>query len=275
MPTRSQNGRLYDLHTHTRFSPDSSTTMEAMCHRAVSLGLRQIAFTEHVDFVPADMGYDFFRPAAYLAEIVRCRELFGDQLTILSGVEIGEFHRFRPQADALLSACSFDLVVGSLHWVGNELVFQAPYFQRRSKDRAHQDYFADLELMCQGGGFDVLGHLDIVKRYGFDKYGRIDLAQYQDAIRPILAALIRNGIALEINTSTIRRPVKQTSPGAMVLDWYREMGGELLTIGSDAHSPVDLATGWETAVEMVRAAGYTHLTTFSNRNPYLIPLESK
>jgi histidinol-phosphatase (PHP family) len=249
--------------------------MEAMCRQAIALGLRQIAFTEHVDYIPADIGYEFFRPDAYLAQVAHCRDLFGDRLTILSGVEIGEFHRFRRQADVLLAAFSFDLVVGSLHWVENQIVFEAPYFQDRSQKRAHQDYFADLELMCSGGGFDVLGHLDIVKRHGFDNYGHSDMTQYKDVICSILEAIIRNGIALEINTSTIRRPVNQMSPDAPVLNWYREMGGELLTIGSDAHTPADLAAGWDIAVEMALAAGYTHLTTFANRVPYMVPLENK
>jgi len=264
---------LCDLHVHTNFSCDSQAAMEMMCRQAIALGLRQVAFTEHVEYVPEDIGYGFFRPAAYLDEIARCRELFGDQLTILAGVEIGEFHRFRPQAETLLAPHDFDLVIGSLHWVGEELVFEPPFFERREMDCAYRDYFTELERMCRAGGFDVLGHLDVVKRYGFDHYGHYDATCYESAIRPILEAIIQNGIALEINTSTLRRPVKQTSPGAIVLAWYREMGGELLTIGSDAHAPDNLAAGWETAVTMARAAGFTHLTSFAGRAPRLVLLK--
>jgi HisJ family histidinol phosphate phosphatase len=156
----SRNGRCCDLHTHTRFSADSSASMEAMCRRAIELGLRQIAFTEHVDYVPADIGYGFFRPAAFLAEIARCRKLFGDRVTILAGVEVGELNRFRPQADELLASYPFDLVIGSLHWVDDDLVFESSYFWGRSEERAFREYFAAVEAMCRGGGFDVLGHMD-------------------------------------------------------------------------------------------------------------------
>lgn len=271
----SRNGRCCDLHTHSRFSPDGSASMEAMCRRAIDLGLRQIAFTEHVDYVPADMGYGFFRPAAFLAEIARCRELFGDRLTILAGVEIGELDRFRPQADELLAAYPFDLVIGSLHWVDDDLVFEPSYFWGRSEESAFREYFAAVEAMCRGGGFDVLGHLDVVKRYGYDVYGRADLSPFEAAIRPILEAIIHRGIALEINTSTCRRPVHQTSPGALVLGWYREMGGERVTFGSDAHRLADLAAGWEQASQMIRAAGFSHLTSFVGRIPQGVPWESR
>jgi histidinol-phosphatase (PHP family) len=271
----SPNGRCCDLHTHTRFSVDSSASLEAMCRRAIHLGLHQIAFTEHVDYVPADIGYGFFRPVAFLAEIARCRKLFEDRLTILAGVEIGELDRFRAQADALLGAYSFDLVIGSLHWVDDDLVFESSYFRGRSEESAFRGYFAAVERMCRRGGFDVLGHLDVVKRYGYDVYGRADLSPFEADIRPILEAIIQHGIALEINTSTLRRPVDRTSPDALVLGWYREMGGELVTFGSDAHRPADLACGWERASEMIRAAGFPHLTTFVNRIPQAVPWESR
>lgn len=94
--------------------------MESICRRALGLGLRQIAFTEHVDFVPADIGCGFFRPAAFLQEIARGRRLFQERLSILAGGEIGEFHRYRAQADALIQSHHFDLVMASLHWVSGE-----------------------------------------------------------------------------------------------------------------------------------------------------------
>lgn len=266
---------LCDLHVHTHFSCDSEATIEAMCRQAIALGLRQVAFTEHVDFVPADAGYGFFRPAAYLAEISRCRQLFGDQLTLLAGVEIGEFHRFRSQANALLDAHRFDLVIGSLHWAKKIPVTAALNPQPRPMDRAFRDYFDELQQMCSVGGFDIVGHLDVVKRNGFDAAGQYNVLDHEKAVRSILDVIIRNGIALEINTSTLRLAVNQTSPGQAVVTWYRQMGGRLLTIGSDAHTLADLAAGWETAVEMARAAGFAHLTSFSSRTPCALSLDGK
>ncbi len=264
---------LTDLHVHTCFSCDSDAEMEAFCHRAVALGLRQLAFTEHVDFVPADVGFGFFRPAVYLAEIERCRALFAGRVTVLSGMELGEPHRYRPEANALLAAHEWDVVISSLHWVQGQMVFDPDYFRQRPGDRAYRDYFVELAEMCWAGGFDALGHFDVVKRCGFEVNGGYDEACLEGVIRPVLEALIAHRIALEINTATLRLPVGQASPTLPVLRWYREMGGELVTIGSDAHSVANLAAGWETAVGLARAAGFTHLTSFRRREPVLIPLE--
>lgn len=269
------NGRFCDLHTHSRFSADGSASMEAMCLRAIDLGLNHIAFTEHVDYVPADIGFGFFQPEAFMDEIGRCRELYGDRITILAGVEIGELDRFRPQVDELLATFPFDLVIGSLHWVEDELVFDPDYFRRRQQESAFRAYFAAVAKMCRGGGFDVLGHLDVVKRHGYDVYGDADVSRYEDDIRPILAALIEHGIALEVNTSTIRRAVNRACPDAAVLEWYREMGGERVTFGSDAHRIAHVAAGWEEAGKMIREAGFSHLTIFVNRTPVRVPLDGR
>jgi histidinol-phosphatase (PHP family) len=274
MPNRSNSSGFYDLHMHSEFSCDGRSTMEAMCRQAVARGLRQIAFTDHVDFVPADIGYGFFQPDAYMDQVERCRGLFEGQLVILAGVEIGEFHRFEQEVDTLLSGRSFDLLVGSLHWLGDEYIGESEFYQRRSADEGWLSYFVELEQMVEAGGFDVLGHLDIVRRYGGESFGRCDVTRYEDAIRSVLEVLILNGIALEINTASLRTWLKLTSPDALVVRWYREMGGKFLTIGSDSHNWPDVGSGWEVAGAIAREAGFSHLTTYRNRTPYQLPLES-
>jgi histidinol-phosphatase (PHP family) len=274
MPNRASNSRFYDLHVHSEFSCDGRSTMEEMCRQAVTCGLRQIAFTDHVDFVPADIGYGFFQPDAYMEQVERCRDLYAGQMLILAGVEIGESHRFQSEAETLLSGHSFDLLIGSLHWLGDEYLGESQFYRRRSADEAWQSYFVELERMVHIGNFDVLGHLDIIRRYGGESFGRCDMTRHEDAIRPVLEALILKGIALEINTASLRTWLKLTSPDVTILRWYREMGGEFLTIGSDSHNWPDLGSGWDLAEAMARAAGFTHLTSFRNRTPCQIPLES-
>ncbi|MBE9470803.1 MAG: PHP domain-containing protein, partial [Chloroflexi bacterium] len=97
-----------DYHVHTRFSCDSEAEMAAACEAAIARGMSEIAFTDHADFDPLDACYEYLRPAAYLAEIERCRSEYGDRLIIRAGVEIGEGHVFRDQAAALLEAHDFD-----------------------------------------------------------------------------------------------------------------------------------------------------------------------
>lgn len=263
-----------DLHVHSQFSCDGQSSMEAMCRRAIELGLRAIAFTDHLDFEPQDEGFGFFRPAEYLAEIQRCRGLFADRLDILSGVEIGEVHRFSQDATELFNRYAFDLVIGSLHWVNGYLVFDPVYFDTRSTDEVYRAYLGELAQMCHHGGFDVLGHLDIVKRVGARGPDEFSVDLYEPEVRAVLEVLVDRNIALEINTSTLRRPVNQTSPTRTVLEWYREAGGKLLTFGSDAHSLRDLGAGLSCAVELAHAAGFASFTSYERHEPRLFPLEA-
>jgi histidinol-phosphatase (PHP family) len=248
--------------------------MEAMCQRAIETGLRAIAFTDHLDLEPEDEGFAFFQPDAYLAEVERCRSLFADPLTILSGIEVGEAHRFGQELTTLLGRHTFDMVIGSLHWIDGYLVFDPAYFQSRPIDQAYREYFVELVQMCCYGRFDVLGHLDIVKRVGAEAPDEFSVDRYEPEVRAVLDVLVDRNIALEINTSPLRSPVNQTSPTLTVLEWYREAGGELLTFGSDAHSVHDLGSGLSSAAELAQAAGFPSFASYQRHEPSLSPAEA-
>jgi histidinol-phosphatase (PHP family) len=260
-----------DLHLHSNFSPDSEWSMEAMCQGAIKAGVAEIGFTEHYDLHPDEWPRDYFKPGPYFDELENCRRQFAGQLIIRSSVEIGEPHIFRLEAQALLSAHPFDYVLGSLHWVGRRLIFDPKYFDRPA-DEAFREYFIELERMTRAGGFDVLSHFDVPVRVGYDIYGEYHPERYEDVIRPVLANCIRHGIALDLNTAAFRRRAQQLSPGAAILTWYREMGGERVTLGSDAHRPEHIATNFEPAFAALRAAGLSHLTFFERRQASLRPL---
>lgn len=261
-----------DYHVHSRFSVDCQVPMAALCERAIALGIPEICITDHADFVPEDKGYGYFRPDAYFADIERCRALYGDRLTIRAGVEIGEAHRYPYESDLLMDEYPFDFVIGSLHWVENALIFSDRYFESKTLAEAYGAYFQELLVMVRVGGFDVLGHLDAVKRYGFEVYGPFDPRQFEEPLREVLRACVEVGIGLEINTGPLRRPVREPSPTLDVLRWYRELGGEILTIGSDAHQAEHVGYGLEVAVELAKAAGFTQIATFRERQPHFVPL---
>jgi len=256
-----------DYHVHTRFSCDSDTKMAAACEAAIARGLSEIAFADHVDFEPLDTCCGFFRPAAYLAEIERCRRKYGDHLAIRAGVEIGEGHVYRAQAAALLEAHEFDFVLGSLHWVDGRLHCDGRYFAGRTLDEGLRAYFEELARLAAGADYDVLAHLDTVRRAAYRAFGleRLDYAPYEETIRRILRTLVERGKGLEVNTVTYRRGIGDPSPPLQVLCWYRELGGEILTFGSDAHTPGAIGSCFDVALEMARAAGFTRLARFEKR----------
>jgi histidinol-phosphatase (PHP family) len=262
-----------DYHMHTSFSIDSEMVMEEACAQAVRRGLREICFTEHVDYVPEDEGVGFFDPAAYFAELQRCRDEFDGRLTIRAGVEVGEVHRYRVEADRLTGSYPFDFVIGSLHWIGPETVMSPDYFDGITHDEAYSAYFAELLRLVNAGGFDVVGHFDVPKRYESDRLGQFDPDVFAEPIREVLRACVQHGVGIEINTGTMRRTGDDPSPSLRILRWYRELGGEILTIGSDAHRPAHIAYAFERTLDTAREVGFTELACFERRQPRFVPLD--
>jgi len=262
-----------DYHVHTRFSCDSEAQMATFCEAAIARGLREIALTDHADFGPDDPpGY--FRPAEYLAAIEHCRARYAGQLTIRAGVEMGEPHIFTPEARDVLSAGEFDFVIGSAHYADGMQAGWKPAFFEQSLQQAYEAYFRQVVCLAQEGDFDILGHLDLVKRDAY-KFGKPydGPGPYADMIRTALRATVERGKGIEINTSPLRKGLSEPCPSPDILRWYRELGGEILTLGSDAHTPDAVGADIETALEMARAAGFARLARFERRQLVWMSIE--
>jgi len=261
-----------DYHVHTCFSCDSKTEVAAACETAIARGLSEIAFTDHADFEPLDACYDHLRPAAYLAEIERCRSRYGHDLVIRAGVEIGETHVYHCQVAALLETHAFDFVLGSLHWVDGHPAFDERYFNGQALEEGLRAYFEELARLAAEADYDVLAHFDIVRRAVSRSFGlnTLDYTPYEGTIRSILCTLVERGKGLEINTSTCRRGMGDPNPTLQVLRWYHELGGEILTLGSDAHISNAIGSCFDVALEMAQAAGFTRLATFERRQIHWI-----
>ena len=155
-----------DYHIHTSFSPDSAASPEEICRRAIGLGLPEIGFSEHWDVNPYE-GKEvirYFQPAPWWKEITRLRELFPGQLLLRAGIEIGEPHIYVADTAAMISTLPFDYVIGSLHFVGEHMMFDESYFRQHAPDEVYIAYFAELEKMVKGANMDIVGHFDIPVR---------------------------------------------------------------------------------------------------------------
>jgi histidinol-phosphatase (PHP family) len=241
--------------------------MAAVCEAAIARGLHEIGITDHVDYGPDDPP-DYFRPVEYLAEIAQCRTRYGDRLTIRAGLEIGEPHIFVEETQAVLAAGEFDYVIGSAHYAdGMQCEWKADFFEQ-PLHQAYEAYFRQVDKLAAEGDFDILGHIDLVKRDAA-KFGKpYDGPEpYADIIRSALRSIIERGKGIEINTSPLYKGkgMAEPCPTMDILHWYREMGGEILTLGSDAHSPDKLGAHFDMALEMTRAAGFTRLARFERR----------
>ncbi len=260
------NLSIPDYHIHTRFSCDGQSQMAEACEVAIIRGIPEIAFTDHADFGPDDpQGY--LHPADYLTEIERCRVRYGDRLTIRAGIEIGEPHIFVRQKQVVLAAGEFDFVLGSAHYgVGMWAAWKPDYFEEQPLHQGYEAFFLQVARLAVEGDFDVLGHLDLVKRDAY-KFGTPydGPGPYADMIRAALRSLVERGKGLEINTSPLRRGLDEPSPSLEILRWYRELGGEIITFGSDAHAADDVGAHFDLAREIALAAGFTRLAMFERR----------
>ncbi len=254
-----------DYHMHTHYSPDSDASMEDMIRQAIKLGLSEIAFTDHVD-------YDGYTPAidfdAYIKELKQHQKKYALQIQLTFGVEIGLGAQVADDIEALISAHDFDFVIGSSHGVNGTDLYYGDYFENKTKEDAYTTYFlAMLENINRIKSFCVYGHFDFISRYGTYPDNALVYEEFKDVIDPVLVRLVELGKGIEINTSGFRYHLNQTYPQLDIVKRYKQLGGEIITIGSDAHRPENIAERFDVAMDMLATAGFDYITLFRKQKP--------
>jgi histidinol-phosphatase (PHP family) len=230
--------------------------MERSCERALELGLPAIAFTEHADWALVHKGQHPVYIQGYLDAVDRCRAQF-PSLRILTGIELGEPHWFPKETEAILAAGPIDQVLGSIHSIhlDGDVIDASQFRSREGIDfpAAVRGYFGEVLLLVESGQpFEALAHLDYPKRYWLDGLAPYSEKDYEGEIRAILRAAARTGRVLEVNTTR----GDTLCPDLTVVRWWRELGGQAVQYGSDAHQPDKVAEGFKLATQMVESAGF-------------------
>jgi histidinol-phosphatase (PHP family) len=239
--------------------------MRNMAEVAIQRGLRGIALTEHAEWYPGDDAYGYLSMPDYFTNLREVQEQSAGELTVLAGIELGNPQDFPTEVTPLLQAWPFDIVIGSVHWIDNLAGWEHPFFER-GISAAYQRYFEETLVMVDQAEYDILGHLDLVRRDSWTLFQQIlPLKNYRDIIHQILESLIERGKGLEINTSSLRKGMAETLPNLEVLRWYKELGGKVLVLGSDAHRAADIGSGFELARDMICAAGINQIAVFRQR----------
>lgn len=270
------------FHNHISFDGEPSATLEVMCEAAIQAGIGTLALTNHYELDLVLSGRcsapDY---EAEERELLAAREKYAGRLTILRGIELGQPYASLEESEKLLRARPYDMVLGSVHILSDGTDFY-DYRDTALSDEQYRAMWEDyLELLLRNASVspaDVQTHLTYPLRYiPADRRERITglpgraVEQYD----PILRKLAERGVALEINTSTMRRPaahLPDPDPGLALLKRYRELGGELLSIGSDAHRPADMGAGLREGALLAQEAGFRYLTVFRERKPYPVPI---
>ena len=260
-----------DYHMHSRFSEDADDTPQDMCQRAIALGIPEIGFTEHWDVGPFEAHPRYFKPEPWYAELERLRKMFNGQLVIRAGIEIAEPHLYPQETREVLQRAPFDYVIGSVHFVGKNFMFNAEYFRNHTADEIYGSYFAELNQMVRTADIDIVAHFDIPARTGIPIFGYEPIRSAEE-IRSVLKTCIERNLALDVNVSGLRKPARNIMPDPLILAWYMEMGGQRFTLGSDAHRLPEVGLHLEKAIEAIRAVGINQIVQFEQRKEQFITL---
>lgn len=265
---------LWDTHMHTDLSGDSKASPESMIEEAIRLGLAGICFTDHLDYdYPDDPELFLLNLDKYDERIHVLQQQYQNRLPIRFGIEIGLQPHLAKRHEEVLSAHDFDFVIGSSHVVHGFDPYYPAYYEGKTEQEAYLEYFTSiLENIQAFSDFDVYGHIDYVVRYGPNKNAQYSYAAYADIIDEILRLLIQKGRGIELNTAGFKYGLGHPNPTEEILARYRELGGEIITIGADGHKPEHIAYDFAKVPAILKEAGFRYYTVFKKRNPEFIPL---
>lgn len=263
-----------DSHVHTSFSGDSDTPPLSQIEKAVSMGMPALCITDHQDFDFPPSGCIFtFDTEDYFKKLSGLKADYQDRLDLRIGVELGLQTEISTDLSSYAGSHSFDFIIGSTHVCRGMDPYYPEFYEGISEDEAYRTYFEyELENYKTYDCYDVAGHLDYVVRYGPNKNTFYSYQKYSDLFDEILKTLITKGKGIECNTAGFKAGLGHPHPTEDILKRYRELGGEILTLGSDAHMTEHLGYAFDRIGELLKSCGFRYYTTFKERKPEFHPL---
>lgn len=271
--------RFFDSHVHSCYSNDSKQTISEICRMAQDKNLQGITITDHANMSILKEDRTFENIASSAMEAKQADKLCGGKLRVFCGVEISESSDNQDNAQKLLRTANFDVVIGSVHKVRFK-AWEDFYSKIRFDETFSWEdlygfmwaYFEELLCMAEQEDYDVLAHLTCPLRYINGKYHRgFQLDPYEDVIEKILRCLIQRNKALEINTSGIHGTYNSLMPDESILNRYYAMGGRLLTLASDAHTPERIGNAFPETAPLLEKIGFPGYYFYEYRQAHFVP----
>lgn len=260
-----------DYHLHSFHSVDSQCPMDDLCMAAIEAGLDEIAITDHCDPTQRDpLSLSIYDAQAALADMQKMQEKYAGRLSIKRGVELGQGHLYL-QAAKNIEALPYDYIIGSVHNPTGSLDLGVMEYHLPCDDIFYL-YFDALLEMIKNDHYDCVGHLDYPKRYASAAGYQFRESFYYDYLVSALKEIIAHGKGIEVNCSGLRQRVGSTLPSLYTVKLYRQLGGQIITVGSDAHHQKYVGSGIKEGYQLIQAAGFDYITTFENRRPKFIKL---
>lgn len=266
---------LFDNHTHSHHSPDSRMNMITAAEKIREKSFRGICFSDHYDFDPPQGIEQFtFHVDLQQAEIDNLKGYYSD-IELLKGVEIGIQPVSMEAIGEFMKKHTFDTVIASMHFIRGHDPYHGKYYDVYGYREAYGTYLQDiLESIRAFRDFDILGHFDYIARYSPYREHEISLKTFGDFLDPILQILAENGKTFEINTKTYQ-PFAYGTPvlDVNILKRFRELGGEAVSLGSDAHTPERIGEQFDRYSELLKQYGFRYGVYYKNREPKYIKIE--
>ena len=271
---------IADYHMHTYYSDDSQYEMEKAVKKAIELGLNEICFTDHVDYGIKLEHEDYMRLneeerknrvanvdyPRYFEELHQLQVKYKDQIIIKQGMEFGIQTHTIPAFQTLFDRYDFDFIILSCHQVEDKEFWTQDFQKGRSQQTYNERYYEEiLNVIKVYKDYSVLGHLDLLKRY--DLEGEYPFEKTKEIITEILKIVIADKKGIEINTSSFYYGLKDLMPSRNILKLYHELGGTILTIGSDSHKEEQVGAHIEEIQEELKKIGFKQICTFDKMKP--------
>lgn len=259
-----------DYHVHSCFSSDSTASMKEMIEKAISMGMKKICFTDHMDYdFPDCYGLPFlFDPEEYFAELEKLTEIYKSKIKIMKGIELGLQPYLAPRYQELIQKYDFDFAIGSTHLVNGIDPYYPEYWSNISSEKGLELYFQSIiDNVKAFSGYQVYGHLDYVVRYAPEKSLVYTYENFRDIIDEMLKTIINSGLGIEVNTAGYKYGLGHAHPQADVLKRYKELGGEIITIGSDGHRPEHFAYDFPKAEQLLISLGFQYYAAYEKKKP--------
>lgn len=259
-----------DSHVHSSFSGDSMEKLENIIERAIETGMDEITITDHLDLeFPGEINIFELDFKTYVETLKKLKKFYRNNIKIKIGIELGLQPQLEGKYDEIFNCEDIDFIIGSFHCVRGMDVADRKFFEKYAKDEAHRIYFEEvLNTIDLFPKINVCGHLDFINRYGrsvYDDYKKINFEMHKELIDKILIKLIQKNIGIEINTSALRYGLRDFHPCRKILKRYKELGGKIITMGSDAHRALDIMRDFDKAREVLKEIGFEKFCVFEQR----------
>lgn len=264
---------MYDYHLHSINSADGRLTVDEVCREMAKQNFREIAITDHLDYNCPGGGDSLLDYQKLSAEIKEARDRYQDQMNIALAIEIGLQPASLIKNQEFLKTHSFDFIIGSIHHVDGLEIFNGDYCRGKKREEAYSHYLEEvLRMVRDFSEFNVLGHLDVIRRFPGFENRRLETGEFSEFLEEILRTLAETGRGIEVNSSGYRYGLDDTLPSVSIVRRFRELGGEIVTVGSDAHRIGTYGYKIGESFRVLKEAGFQYLSVFRQGKPQQVKI---